>query len=479
MEKYKKIYDDYFTDNLPKNARYIFLPHAGYQYSGFASWCALAKVPWSKIKRVVLLTTSHFIPYSMNGIRITDERYPNIIIDGYSSTGSELPNMTPEQFNKEHSWQYLLPLFQSFCTPRSKLHIQIICIRDSLPERIERVIQTDMESQKNKNTILVGNSDLSHLNGHFTDKVHWIKDIMNQDYKTLNSLLSQSSPENVSTSACGIGVIRVFLNIIRSLKLTPRLMCYYNCCQTNLINYLSSSSSTSNGLESTLFANPDQELDTNQGCVGYGSIIYYANGRTVYPGNFSAYEQYYMTHICRYYLLNKTFQPAILPIPELIVQQHQYDMGIGIFVTLTNKINNELMGCIGTLQPINGTLLDAIYYYTDQAAYHDSRFTTRINTPTEILKMGVEITLLFLNIILPYSENMKDRGLKLVSSSTGKQAFFLPSVREMLVKRSSIRPINHRKINEELIRMLRHKGNIREDEPVELYLIPTKRLRGL
>jgi hypothetical protein len=304
-----------------------------------------------------------------------------------------------------------------------------------------------------------------------------MNDIMNQDYKTLNSLLSQSSPENASSSACGIGVIRVFLNIIRSLKLTSRLMCYYNCCQTNLLEYLSSSSS--NSLESTLFANPRQELDTNQGCVGYGSIIYYENGRTVYPVNFSAYEQYYMTHLCRYYLLNKTYQPFILPIPELIVQQHQYDMGIGIFVTLTNKINNELMGCIGTLQPINGTLLDAFYYYTDQAAYHDSRFTTRINTPTEILKMEVEITLLFLNSILPYSENMKDRGLKLVSSSTGKQVFFLPSVREMLVERSSIRPINHRKINEELVRMLRRKGSIRENEPIQLYLVPTKRLHGL
>ena len=55
MEKYKKIYDDYFTDDLPKNARYIFLPHAGYQYSGFASWCALAKVSWTNIERVILL----------------------------------------------------------------------------------------------------------------------------------------------------------------------------------------------------------------------------------------------------------------------------------------------------------------------------------------------------------------------------------------------------------------------------------------
>jgi AMMECR1 domain-containing protein len=391
--------------------------------------------------------------------------------------------MTPEQFKNEHSWQYLLPLFQSFCRPDLKLHIQIICIRDSLPKNIERIIRTDITSQKNKNTILVGNSDLSHLNGHFTDKVHRMKDIMNQDYKTLNSLLSQSSPENASSSACGIGVIRVFLNIIRSLKLTPRLMCYYNCCQTNLLEYLSSSSSSSssNSLESILFANPQQELDTNQGCVGYGSIIYYENGLTVYPGNFSAYEQYYMTHLCRYYLLNKTYQPFILPIPELIVQQHQYDMGsngIGIFVTLTNKINNELMGCIGTLQPIKGTLLEAIYYYTDQAAYQDSRFSARANTPTEISKMDVEITLLFLNRIRPYNEKMHNHGLQLVSSSSGKQAFFLPSVREMLVERSS-KPINHREINAQLITMLRRKGNIRENEPIQLYLVPTKRLRGL
>jgi AMMECR1 domain-containing protein len=139
------------------------------------------------------------------------------------------------------------------------------------------------------------------------------------------------------------------------------------------------------------------------------------------------------------------------------------------------------MGCIGTLQPMKGALLDAIYYYTDQAAYHDLRFSTRINTPNEILKMNVEITLLFLNRIFRYVKGMEvypNHGLQIVSSSSDKQAFFLPSVREMLVERSS-KPISHRKINEELVRMLRRKGNIRENELVELYLIPTKRLRRL
>jgi hypothetical protein len=330
------------------------------------------------------------------------------------------------------------------------------------------MIQIDMESQENKNTILVGNSDLSHLNGHFNDKAQWMNDIMNQDYKTLNSLLSQSSPENASSSACGIGVIRAFLHIIKTFRLTPRLMCYYNCCQTKLLQYLLS---PLDSLESTLFANPQQKLDTSQGCVGYGSIVYYENEPSVYPVKFSAYEQYYMTHLSRYYLLNRTYRPLVLPIPELI--SNQYNMGI--FVTLTNSINNELMGCIGTLQPIKGTLLEAIYYYTDQAAYHDSRFPK----PHEISNMEVEITLLFLNNILPYSEKMHDHGLKLVSSMSGNQAFFLPSVREMLVERSSIRPINHREINDELVRMLRRKANILENEQIELYLIPTKRLRGL
>jgi hypothetical protein len=378
--------------------------------------------------------------------------------------------MTPEQFYKEHSWQFLLPLFQSFCRPRSKLHIQIICIRDSLPEHIERVIQTDMESQENKNTILVGNSDLSHLNGNFTDKVQWMNDIMNQDYKTLNSLLSQSLHESASSSACGTGVIRVFLNIIQNQQLIARLMCYYNCCQTKLLQYLSS---TLDSLESTLFANPQQKLDINQGCVGYGSIVYYSNEQSVHPGKFSAYEQYYMTHLSRCYLLNRTYQPRVLPIPELISNN-----SMGIFVTLTNSINNELMGCIGTLQPIKGTLLEAIYYYTDQAAYHDSRFPK----PPEISNMEVEITLLFLNRMFRYVKRMEaypNHGFKLVSSSSGEQAFFLPSVREMLVERSSIRPINHREINEELVRMLRRKANILDNEPVELYIIPTKRLRGL
>lgn len=250
-------------------------------------------------------------------------------------------------------------------------------------------------------------------------------------------------------------------------------MCYYNCCQTNLLNYLSQSISP-HSLESTLFANPLKELDMNQGCVGYGSIVYYENNSQIYPGKFSAYEQYYMTHLSQNYLLHHQMrQPYILPIPELI--SNQYNMGI--FVTLTNKTTNELMGCIGTLQPIKGTLLEAIYYYTDQAAYHDSRFSK----PAKISNMDVEITLLFLNNILRYSEkthDIHDHGLKLVSSMSGNQAFFLPSVREMLVERAR-KPINHREINEELVRMLRRKGNIDENEPIQLYLIPTKRLYGL
>ena len=126
MNNYAQIYDEYFKDELPINARYLFIPHAGFQYSEFAAWCALQKVAWHKIRRIILLTTAHFVPRSMNGISIIDSRYSNLHIMGYMPSHHNLPVTTFNQFYNEHSWQFLLPLFNYFADSTTKLHIQII-----------------------------------------------------------------------------------------------------------------------------------------------------------------------------------------------------------------------------------------------------------------------------------------------------------------------------------------------------------------
>jgi len=103
------------------------------------------------------------------------------------------------------------------------------------------------------------------------------------------------------------------------------------------------------------------------------------------------------------------------------------------FVTL--KIDEELRGCVGTLEASH-SLLDDLMVNTNNAAFHDSRFYEL--SYDEFLKTDIEISILEEPKLLEY-KNKEDLKAKVKPNTHGviltqglKKATFLPQVWEEL-----------------------------------------------
>jgi len=409
MENFELLYNKYFNTSIT-NSQYIFLPHAHINYSGFCAYVALRSVEWSNVKTIVLLSTNHFLNQNIT----IDQEYH--ISDTITLEPFEyLDRVSFDIINNEHSWLFLIPLFEYFS---KKISIKMILARTydtNLSKNIEKFMK------KNQNSILIGNSDLSHSNGHFNTKlIPSCPNVLYQDMETINTLLFQN--DKCSETACGIGVIEIFKDIVLSVQdLSPRLMCYYNSNNDTLIKNIQNGDFNINLLFDC--------VSNQKTAVGYAALIYIDKKKNSSIDKlFSPYEQYYLTMMCRTIITTKKYPTNYFKLDNLTVNK-------ALFVTIT--LNNKLRGCIGTLQN-NESIFNNIYKYAIASAFQDSRFEPMNNI--EIRDCRLFITLLEQKNRLEngLSQYMKEYsigndGIELVINKK-HSAFFLPSVGEDMIK---------------------------------------------
>lgn len=436
INNYQNIYDKYFTNSMPKS-RFIFTPHASYQYSGFASFVAYSQINWNKVETIILLSTNHFVDKNITCINnIVNNN--NFIIKCYKSSNyPKLESVSNDIINKEHSWKFQLPLLKYFIHKyhnenKKPLEIELLLIRHDDIELIKDISNRLVE---NKKTILIGNSDLSHINGHFGETIfgkseNIIERIRIDDARSLAPLLQLNPNKETSSSACGSAVIKFFLNIIlesKELKLEtniPKLMIYYNSIQTELIEAFNHTNYDIFN-PNMLFKYP--YITSKEAGVGYGALVFFPriiNNKL--ETLFSNYEQYYMTNYCYKHLemllINRDFKRR-----PFCINFNNIEVKKGLFITI-NK-SNVLRGCIGTLTK-NDSIFSNLYTHTYNSAFNDSRFNPI--KKEEFKYLNLYISILDSKKEVSYDFYMKNYNIGIdgieIEFSNKKNAFFLPSV---------------------------------------------------
>jgi len=398
LKTFQTKYDQYFSNELPKT-RFIITPHAGISYSGFGAFCSYSCIDWDKIKRIILLSTNHYIDENL----IPGERF------SISNLKFEVPQIDLMKANKvtlerEHSWQFQLELLEYF---KEDLIIELFLI-SSYDENIKNYVRGRLEDET---IALVANTDLSHINGDFEHKLP-INKIIDSDYQVISSIISMKPNKCCGRSACGSAAIKTFLNCIGK-DLICKTMCYYNSSQVEPnLNFWK------NFTSKKLFGKLKEGVSVGYGAFAFYPIAILNNLKTI----FSPYECYNLTEYCHNEIKLKVFNPIPIFFPGVELKK-------GIFVTI-NK-NNELRGCIGTLE-LDKPIYETLGKYTLLSAYQDSRFGPI--KEDEYPFLTIEISLLDNKREVSsqeYFDNFKagEDGIE-INLVDGRSAFFLPSVSE-------------------------------------------------
>lgn len=426
----------------PQSIRAIFVPHAGLNFSGLCSATAYHSIINQNYKRIILLCTDHYMGrgnYLPGFSTIESSEFGNFDIDNefinelHKHTSLEIGDISI--FNKEHSFLNQIP-FLSLLSPRPKL-IPIICGGDKNNTELSQYISSIIDNT----TLLICTSDMSHVNGDFNEQI--IGDdiyyrIRQNDSKVTQYLSNVNSNRNDSdlnkTSICGKEAIKLFIYILSILNtqspLYPRLQCYYMSQQID-------NNRISEFDEHVLLNNTI--INDNQSCVSYASLIYSTesyinnNERRTMTKILTRYEQLQLLKYARDVIINHFEHKS----DELLKPLHCNGNNIkrGLFVTIKERKNDKLRGCIGTLDITQDTIINNTKEYALLTAFDDPRFTPMTYEEVKSNKYIYSISLLAKLKEITLSDYLSNNsvfhlgedGLNLTLPD-GKSAYFLPSV---------------------------------------------------
>ena len=451
LEHLFQVSQQHLSSSVPNSSvKALLVPHAGIQYSGLAAASAYQSLLHTNYTRIILLCTNHqnnqpklWVP-SFKSISSFLTAQSTIKIDhkiinqlAKQALAEYYPN--DQIFQQEHSFFIQLP-FISKVLPKAKL-IPIIVgnITSSHTTGFISAIQQYIDHQ----TVIICTSDISHLNGHFSDKItHPIfSGIVENDNQTLEYLFQTKLPNPIQTqnllasSACGKYAIQLFKSLLFSLglRLYPRLQCYYNSLQKiqqiDVFNF-----------ETSQLTQPIIISSQEQSSVSYAGIIY-SQIPYILDKRYNRQLQYILTDFEKACLLQFSRQQLIN-----YFQPHKYVLPyfngslfqLGLFVTL--KINDsfkknsnnhlKLRGCIGMIYPDQITIQQAIEKYSLESALRDPRFPPV--KKEEISRIQIEISLLNQAQKISLEEYLGSKFVLdrdgIYVQSLGQSGFFLPSV---------------------------------------------------
>jgi len=123
-----------------------------------------------------------------------------------------------------------------------------------------------------------------------------------------------------------------------------------------------------------------------------------------------------------YYLKNKMVLPIPKNLPDFLLQNQ-----MGIFISIFEKNNDKLRGCIGTHKPARKNIAEEIIYNSLFCAFDDQRFPSLVKN--ELNSIYFEVSLLSKTVQV---KNLKELDPKIfgiiILSENERQALLLPSI---------------------------------------------------
>lgn len=192
----------------------LIAPHAGYIYSGPVAACAYARLgpARGRIKRVVLIGPSHFVPFrgiAAPAIEAFATPLGEVPVDGAAiATIRDLPQVTiaEEPHLDEHCLEVQLPFLQVVLGPAAIVPLAVGAAR---PAEVAEVLDRLWDHEA---TLIVVSSDLSH---YLADEA-----ARRRDRATAEAIEALDSGRLGPDDACGFLAVAGFLSEARSRGLT-------------------------------------------------------------------------------------------------------------------------------------------------------------------------------------------------------------------------------------------------------------------
>ncbi|MGB9835332.1 MAG: AmmeMemoRadiSam system protein B [Candidatus Saccharicenans sp.] len=372
----------------------LICPHAGYVYAGRVAGAAYALARNKKVDTVVIVGPSH--QYGFEGCSIYGKggfETPLGVAQVDEKLAREISRASgfgyvPQAHAKEHSVEVQVPFIQK-TWPEAKI-VPIVMGYQS-PETIEALSSALYKTLKGKNVLVVASTDMSHfLTREAANQVdrQTIELIKKLDLNTLSRKVERA--ENIM---CGGGPVLALLQYARKLGQV----------EVNEVMYS----------DSTAAGGPADRV------VGYFSAIILVEEKRQ-PMEFTGEEKQELLALARQSIAHYLETGQVL---NIVPENPKFKRPAGAFVTL--RINKELRGCIGFVEPVF-PLYQTIIQSAVYAATQDPRFPPL--RKSELNRVKIEISVLG---PLEPVENVSDIEVGrhgLLIKQKGRSGLLLPQV---------------------------------------------------
>ena len=422
------------NNDLPK---FLFVPHAGYNYSGYCAAAAYHNLTAhvNKINRVVLLSTSHKISTNnapLISCSFSHFQVPNgkieVDLEAINTFAKKYPSIVQinnQVFEGDHSLEIQLPfLLHVF----SKVKIVPFFVVGEDDFDYSNSAQALFKTMIDEETIVIVNGDLIHfgkdysltakdlpgLNGELDLSPY--ENVRLFECAIINSLINQNAVSLANAvkykNVCASRVMSLLLNIF---SLYPSMLHSEVCC-------VSDSNHAGQNPKVKDLCSMSKKLPPDFSHVGYASLCFFEKpSRNKSIDFLSDFEKVHLkeiaTNALRNYLQSGSLKKAA------IIKSENLQKSFGLFVTIKDKKHN-LRGCIGNVN-FKIPLWDAAESVAIDAAVNDSRFEPL--TFQEFLDCSIELAVLSRPVEANYKSIILGKH-GIVLSKDGLQALFLPKV---------------------------------------------------
>ena len=372
------------TSTVAAAPRVIFVPHAGYEYSGAVAAHGFKQLVNSGYRRVVIIGPSHHFPVAglvLSSANIWQTPLGKVKVSALNQELAQQPDFKVDDavHRPEHALEIEIPFLQTVLPEAEMVPIIVGRLTAKQQTAFAQVLEKYLDDQ----TALIVSVDLSHY--------HAAKEAAALDWESLDHILTLNETEILNDEIDAPWAVASVLRLARAKG-----------WQTRLLKYGDSGDVTG-----------DQSA-----VVGYGAVGFYETG-SENREPFTAAEKKELLAVAKtaletYVKTGKTYQPQSSN-PKFLKKQ-------GAFVTLTK--NGQLRGCIGYIEPIR-PLLEAVRNNAIAAAAHDGRFLPV--APEELREIKIEISVL----TVPQKdtvENIARFKKGAVLAQAGRGATYLPQV---------------------------------------------------
>jgi len=371
------------VEYLNLNTKAIIVPHAGYMFSGRTAAHASKQIK-KDTDKVIVLGTAH--RYPLKGLCVMEYDYYNSPL-GEVKVSDDVKLITKEKDvssidnadTDEHSIEIEIPFLQKVLT-----NFEILPIIAGKTNPI--LFANLLEKYSTNKTVIVVSVDLSHF--------HSYNEAVKLDNFSITSILELQSSNIKKAEIDSPYAIEAIIELAKR-----------NNWKTKLLDY----------------KNSGDIISDRRSVVGYSAIIFYEEEKNNY---FTDEEKTAMTNLAKnsvetYVLTGKKYKNGL--------PSAKFNNKLACFVTI--KKEDELRGCIGTIEPVN-TLYNSIIDNAVSAATRDPRFN-----PIEEKELGLlnyEVSVLSVpelfepNSIEDLFLNIKGKGV--IISKDLRRAVYLPQV---------------------------------------------------